>query len=64
MAKSNINDDLSELEGFVNVLSLVEQKKQVLREIEELKLENELAEFEETKRQLLLQREWRAIVFE
>ena len=60
MAKVNINDDLSELECSVSALILEERKKQALQEIEELRLENELAELEETKRQLLLQREWRA----
>ena len=59
MAKANITEELSEIESSVSALSLEERKKQALQEIVELKLENEPAELEETKRQLLLQREHR-----
>ena len=50
---------LGSWESSMSSMTLEEQKKQTLREIEELKLENKLAELEEVRNRLLKQREER-----
>ena len=57
MPKTNTKDSVSDLEASASALSLEERRKQTLLEIQELRLEDELAELEETRNELLRKRE-------
>ena len=57
MPKTNTKESVSDLEASVRALSLKEHRQQTLLEIEELRLEDELAELEETRNELLRKRE-------
>ena len=59
MAKAMAKDPVTEIEASVSSLSLEERRTQTLREIEELRLEDEVAQLEETRNELLHKRELR-----
>ena len=56
MSKGVVKEEL-DVEG--DGMSLLERRKQALREIEELELEKEVAELEQKKKKLLVERERR-----
>ena len=59
MAKAASKESIAELESSISSMTLEEQRKQILREIEELKLENELADLEEMRDKLRRQKDER-----